>query len=70
MKDNIKNVFEGLLNKYTSEIPIIDSLWDEIESSYLGKKRYYHSLSHIADLLEELIIIKKQQQIKLHILMT
>jgi len=60
MKDNIKNVFEGLLNKYTSEIPIIDSLWDEIESSYLGKKRYYHSLSHIADLLEELIIIKNR----------
>lgn len=46
----MKNVFLELTGKYGSE-PAQQRLWQEVESAYTGRKRYYHNLSHLKHLL-------------------
>ena len=56
----LKKTFINLLLKYTDNASLIDELWAEIESNYSGKKRYYHNLSHLENLLAQLIKVKDQ----------
>ncbi len=53
----LKDVFEVLLNKYTTDAIFIEELWEEIEHCYTNK-RHYHSLVHLEKLLESLLPIK------------
>ena len=56
----LKETFIKLLTKYTDNFNLIIELWSEIESLYSGKKRYYHTLLHIENLLNQLIEIKNE----------
>jgi len=54
----LKETFTKLLTKYTDEDRLINILWTEIEKNYTGKKRHYHTLQHLCNLLSQLTIVK------------
>lgn len=56
----LKQTFIALLTKYTNDQDLITELWAEIERNYSDKKRHYHTLSHLENLLQQLTEIKTQ----------
>lgn len=54
----LKNVFFDLSQKYTDNESLARKFWTEIEENYTGKKRHYHTLQHLENLLQILIPIK------------
>jgi predicted metal-dependent HD superfamily phosphohydrolase len=58
----LKQIFISLLNQYTTETLVIEKLWAEIERAYTHQKRYYHSLTHLGNLLNELEVVKHEIQ--------
>lgn len=56
----LKETFITLINNYTTDEWLIQQLWDEIESNYSNKKRHYHTLQHLENLLYLLIEVKAQ----------
>ena len=54
----LKHTFIELFKKYTSDERLIEKLWNEIERHYSNKKRYYHTFSHLQNLLSQLKEIK------------
>ena len=51
MKADIKSQWFSLASKYTKDDFLINSLWLEISKHYSEKNRYYHTLSHIQNML-------------------
>lgn len=43
---------------YSDELSLTNNLWTEIEVNYSNKKRYYHTLSHLNNLLIHLSEVK------------
>ena len=58
----LKVTFIGLLKKYSDDELLIKELWTEVEKNYTGKKRYYHTLQHLDNLLTQLLEIKGEIQ--------
>lgn len=58
----LKETFTNLLLRYTNNNSLIQKLWLEIEKSYTHKKRYYHSLQHLENMLQQLIEVKDKIQ--------
>lgn len=58
----IKETFIKLLTNYTDSDSLINELWTEIEKNYSDKKRYYHSLQHLDNLLAQLTEVKGEIQ--------
>jgi len=54
----LKDTFIALVSNYTNDKSLINKLWEEIEKSYSSKRRHYHTLSHLENLLSQLIEIK------------
>ncbi|WP_223191017.1 HD domain-containing protein [Pedobacter roseus] len=54
----LKETFSELLKKYTNNESIITEFWEEIEKNYNYKKRYYHTLLHLDNLLKHLFEVK------------
>ncbi|MDF2455480.1 MAG: hypothetical protein K0R51_1473 [Cytophagaceae bacterium] len=54
----LKETFETLLLNYTNRKELIGNLWEEIEKNHSNKKRHYHTLSHLENLLTQLTPIK------------
>jgi predicted metal-dependent HD superfamily phosphohydrolase len=54
----LKQTFINLLIKYTNDSHLIEELWHEIEQHYAHRKRHYHTLNHLENLLEQLTEIK------------
>src|SRR5687767_4423848 len=50
----LRQIFIELVNTYTSDESIPVSFWNEIEKKYSDHKRYYHTLSHLEALLDQL----------------
>ena len=55
----LKQTFTGLLSKYTNDKGLITDLWNEIEQNYSKKDRFYHSLTHLENLLQSVNEIKE-----------
>ena len=51
---DLRQIFIQLVNTYTSDKSIPISLWNEIEKKYSSHKRYYHTLSHLEVMLDQL----------------
>ena len=51
MKSDIKSQWFSLASKYTKDDFLINSLWLEISKHYSEKNRYYHTLSHVQNML-------------------
>lgn len=56
---DLKNVFFLLLSAYQASA-LSEKLWNEIESAYNQKSRYYHNLIHIQSLFQALNPLKAQ----------
>jgi len=53
MKEALKEKWNVLLSKYTSNEDLIKSSWQEIYQYYTQKNRAYHNLTHIQSMLHE-----------------
>jgi len=58
----LKDTFIQLVSKYTTNNTIANELWTEIEQNYSNKKRYYHTLQHLDNLLQQLTEAKNEIQ--------
>jgi predicted metal-dependent HD superfamily phosphohydrolase len=54
----LRETFLQLLTKYTENKTLSNDLWTEIEKNYSAKKRHYHTLQHLENLLVQLTEIK------------
>jgi predicted metal-dependent HD superfamily phosphohydrolase len=54
----LKETFIGLLKNYTDNDRLTNELWTEIEKNYSSKKRHYHTLQHLDNLLAQLTEVK------------
>lgn len=54
----LKETFVNLLSHYSKNDRLIGELWTEVENSYNGNKRYYHTLKHLENLLLQLSEVK------------
>ncbi len=55
----LKNRFETLCLKFTSDHNLTEKFWLEIEKKYSEKNRYYHNLQHLEALFEEVEQVKE-----------
>ncbi|PKF74918.1 hypothetical protein [Chryseobacterium sp. PMSZPI] len=55
---NLKNQFERLCSLSTEDHGLIKRLWNEIETKYTEKGRYYHNLFHLENMFQELEFVK------------
>lgn len=58
----IKQTFLNLTVNYTSDKKLSEQLWLEIEKNYTNKKRHYHTLQHLDNLLIQLTAVKDSIQ--------
>ncbi len=56
----LKEVFVTLLTNYCDDSNQIESLWNAIDKKHRNKKRYYHNLSHLEHLYQNLLQAKDQ----------
>lgn len=54
----LKETFIELLTKFTDDISLTNKFWTEIEENYSDKKRYYHTLTHLDTLQNQLCKVK------------
>ncbi|MGB6082625.1 hypothetical protein [Moheibacter sp.] len=56
----LKKKFKELIGSYTNDNSLINELWNEIERNYSAKKRHYHNLTHLENMLKELdeVVVK------------
>ncbi|MFD2247805.1 hypothetical protein [Pontibacter ruber] len=52
MPVNVKQEWEALCSKYTSDLAIVRQLWEELAQAYTSTGRHYHTLEHLAYMLE------------------
>jgi len=58
----LKTTFLNLIKKYSDNNNVANNMWSEIESHYTNKKRYYHTLKHLEELLNHLLNVKDKIQ--------
>jgi predicted metal-dependent HD superfamily phosphohydrolase len=58
----LKETFTRLLTNFTDNNRLANELWTEIEKNYSSKKRHYHTLQHLDNLLAQLIEVKGEIQ--------
>jgi predicted metal-dependent HD superfamily phosphohydrolase len=56
---NLKTIFSELVQKYSDDNSLNQELWNEIVENYSGKKRHYHNLSHLENLIKQLLGFKE-----------
>ncbi len=49
---NVRSSFIRLIALYTQDQHVADRFWNEIESSYSSKQRFYHNLKHLHYMIE------------------
>lgn len=60
MQKNLSELFIKLCSKYSDNQKLIIEYWKEIEQLYTQKNRYYHNLSHLENMINELKKINKE----------
>ncbi len=58
----LKETFIELLTNFTNNESLKNELWNEIEKNYASKKRHYHTLQHLGNLLAQLTDVKSEIQ--------
>jgi predicted metal-dependent HD superfamily phosphohydrolase len=58
----LKETFIELLKNYTNSDRLTNELWTEIEKNYSSKKRHYHTLHHLDNLITQLTEVKNEIQ--------
>jgi predicted metal-dependent HD superfamily phosphohydrolase len=55
----LKEVFLTLVYKYCDDNIVVNDLWNEIEHCHCKKKRHYHTLLHLENVLTKLEAVKQ-----------
>lgn len=55
----LQDIFKSLANQFTDDQYLIDSHWEEIETQYSTEGRFYHNLTHLESVLQELVEVKE-----------
>lgn len=55
----LKQVYEQLLSAYATNEQLVQQLWMEIEKKHSEKGRYYHTLTHLENLIIELTAVRE-----------
>jgi predicted metal-dependent HD superfamily phosphohydrolase len=50
----LKTIFSELFQKYSEDKTLKEKFWNEIVSNYSNKKRHYHNLLHLENLVQQL----------------
>ena len=58
----LKETFINLLSNYTDNKLVINDLWNEVVKNCSSKKRHYHTLQHLDNLLAQLTDVKGEIQ--------
>jgi predicted metal-dependent HD superfamily phosphohydrolase len=56
----LHQTFDSLTVSYTPNTELVRHLWREIQQHYTGKGRFYHNLSHLEHVLNELTAVRDQ----------
>ena len=56
----LKQTFINLVSEYTDSQYVINDLWFDIEKRYSSRKRHYHTLAHLENVLLELLPLRSQ----------
>lgn len=54
----LKETFIQLISANTNDSRLVNQLWQEVEENYTHKKRHYHNLQHLDNLLQQILEIK------------
>ena len=54
----LQKIFTELTSKYSNDANLIQSFWQEIELAYSDKSRFYHNLSHLGNMYNQLLEVK------------
>ena len=54
----LQHSFYDLVREYATEVSVADALWDEIKLQYGKRRRYYHNLSHLEAMHDELALVE------------
>lgn len=55
----LKEIFIALISNYSDDSKVIDSLWNQIAKKHNKKNRYYHNLSHLENVYNNLLAVKE-----------
>ena len=55
---DLRLIFTSRVQQYCSDTSVSEFLWKRIEANYSKKKRYYHTLKHLDNLIIELTDVK------------
>ena len=50
--EKVKEIWFDLLHSFNADKVLTTKFWQQIESSYSEKGRYYHTLSHVLQMLD------------------
>lgn len=56
----LEELFVETAGNYAGDAALISGSWAEIEKNYSGRKRFYHSLAHLENLLQQLLPVKPE----------
>jgi predicted metal-dependent HD superfamily phosphohydrolase len=56
----LKQSFINLVENYSGDHQLIETLWDEIEKNYSENTRYYHTLTHLTNMFSQLEEVKAE----------
>ncbi|WP_240491676.1 HD domain-containing protein [Flavivirga aquatica] len=59
MTNHLKETWQQLAIKFSSDQSIINQLWEEIEKQYTLKIRHYHNLLHLANMFRQAETLKE-----------
>lgn len=62
MNSLLKDTFIQLIKRYADNNSLAESLWSDLEKAYNNKKRYYHNLQHLENLLTALQAVQQEIQ--------
>lgn len=54
----LKNIFQKLCLKYSTNEPLINKIWNEIEINYSNNNRFYHNFQHLENIYAQLLNCK------------
>ena len=60
MHTMLRDTFIALTERYDADTVLAAELWQEIETAYTHRKRHYHTLDHLDNLMQQLTAVKEQ----------
>jgi predicted metal-dependent HD superfamily phosphohydrolase len=50
----VQEAFQSIITRYTHDTALAGTLWTEVDTSYSGKNRHYHTLAHLDNFYTQL----------------